>query len=123
MQPTLAPAPFHRDGWIYEEKERKTALAAELTKLSELAGIESLDETKLKRELYERVADVKTLLGPHTTQARQMLRKLLAGSKIEMEGFGKGRERGYKFRGDLALGRLITGAATNTSHWRGPNGI
>ena len=58
----------------------------ELTKLSELAGIESLDETKLKRELYERVADVKTLLGQNTTQARQMLRKLLAGSKIEMEG-------------------------------------
>ena len=48
----------------------------ELAKLSELAGIESLDETKLKRELYERVADVKTLLGQNTTQARQMLRKL-----------------------------------------------
>lgn len=54
----------------------------ELTKLSELAGIESLDETKRKRELYERVADVKTLLGQNTTQARQMLRKLLAGSKF-----------------------------------------
>ena len=90
----------------------------ELTKLSELAGIESLDETKLKRELYERMADVKTLLGQNTSQARQMLRKLLAGSKIEMEGFGHGRERGYKF-----CGKLISGAATNTSDWRGPKGI
>jgi hypothetical protein len=52
-----------------------------------------------------------------------MLRKLLAGSKIEMEGFGDGRERGYKFRGELAIGKLISGAATNTSDWRGPNGI
>jgi hypothetical protein len=51
-----------------------------------------------------------------------MLRKLLAGSKIEREGFGEGRERGYRFRGELSIGRLITGAATNTSHWRGPNG-
>ena len=40
-----------------------------------------------------------------------------------MEGFGEGRERGYKFRGELSIGKLITGAATNTSHWRGPNGI
>ena len=52
-----------------------------------------------------------------------MLRKLLAGSKIEMEGFGEGRERGYRFRGELSIGKLITGAATNTSHWRGPNGL
>jgi site-specific DNA recombinase len=105
---------------LNEEKQRKTVLAAELTKLSELAGIEALDETQLKRELHERVADVKTLLEQNTTQARQMLRKLLAGSKIEMEGFGEGRERGYKFRGDLSIGKLITGGATNTSHWRGP---
>jgi hypothetical protein len=108
---------------LNEEKQRKTVLAAELTKLSELAGIESLDETKLKRELHERVADVKALLQQNTTQARQMLRKLLAGSKIEMEGFGEGRERGYKFRGELCIGKLISGAATNTSDWRGPNGI
>ena len=85
----------------------------ELTKLSELAGIESLDETKLKRELYKRVAGVMTLLGQNTTQARQMLRKLLAGSKIEMEGFGHGRERGYTFRGELAIARLIAA-------WRPP---
>jgi hypothetical protein len=108
---------------LNEEKQRKNVLAAELTELSGLAGIESLDETKLKRDLRERVADVKALLGENTSQARQMLRKLLAGSKIEMEGFGEGRKRGYKFRGELAIGKLITGAATNTSHWRGPNGI
>ena len=105
---------------LNEEKQRKTALAAELMKLSGLAGVDSLDEAKLKRELRERVADVKALLGENTTQARQMLRKLLAGAKIEMEGFGEGRARGYKFRGELAIGKLISGAATNTSDCGGP---
>jgi hypothetical protein len=52
-----------------------------------------------------------------------MLRTLLAGSKIEIKGFGEDCARGYKFRGELAIGNLISGAATNTSDWRGPNGI
>ena len=108
---------------LNEEKRRKNALAAELAKLSEIAGIESLDEATLKRELSERVADVKALLDENKIQARQMLLKLLAGSKIEMKGFGQGRERGYKFRGELSIGRLISGVETNTSDWRGPNGI
>jgi len=47
----------------------KTALAAELTKLSGLAGIESLDEAKLKRELRERVADVKALWAEKAASA------------------------------------------------------
>ncbi|PYN26857.1 MAG: hypothetical protein DMD76_09165, partial [Candidatus Rokuibacteriota bacterium] len=41
-----------------------------------------------------------------TVQARQMLRKLLAG-KIELEPVGSGRERGYKFRGALTIEKLI----------------
>jgi len=40
-----------------------------------------------------------------------------------MEGFGEGRERGYRFRGELIIGKLISGAADNTSHCGGPNGI
>src|SRR5262245_37676935 len=95
--------------YLHPDSEVASGLAAELTKLSELAGIEALDETQLKQELHERVADVKTLLQQNTTQARQMLQKLLSGSKIAMEGFGEGRERGYKFRGELSIGRLITG--------------
>ena len=45
-----------------------------------------LDDAKLTRELCERVAEMKALLDENKVQARQMLRKLLAGSKIEMEG-------------------------------------
>ena len=108
---------------LNEEKARKTALAAELTNVFRLADIATLDEAKLKRELRERASDVKALLGENTTQARQMVRKLLAGAKIETEGFGEGRERGYKFRGELVIGELISGLANNTSDCGGPNGI
>jgi hypothetical protein len=54
------------------------------------------------------------LLGNHTAQARQMLRKLLAG-KIELQPVGRGRERGYRFRGALCIERLISGEALQTS--------
>ena len=62
------------------------------------------------------------MLGGQTVQARQMLRKLLA-DKIEIEPVGSGRQRGYKFRGNLSL-KLIAGEAmNNTSDCGGPNGI
>ena len=91
-------------GRLGAEKARKTALQAELTKLSGSA----------RSRLRERVSDVTTLLGRHTAQARQMLRKLLTG-KIELEPVGRGRERGYRFRGALCIERLIGGEALQTS--------
>jgi hypothetical protein len=42
-----------------------------------------------------------------------MLRKLLT-EKIDLEPVGSGRARGYKFRGSLAIDRLITGEAVGT---------
>jgi hypothetical protein len=57
---------------------------------------------------------VTALLGRHTAQARQMLRKLLA-DKIEMQPVGAGRQRGYRFRGTLTIERLIGGEAFQTS--------
>ena len=96
------------------EKARKTALQAELTKLERLGGIASLDIGHLKNTLRERVSDVTSLLGSHTAQARQMLRKLLV-NKIELEPVGRGRERGYRFRGALCIERLIGGEALQTS--------
>jgi hypothetical protein len=63
------------------------------------------------------------VLGRQTVQARQMLRKVLA-DKIELEPVGSGRQRGYKFRGNLSLEKLIAGEAMNhTSDCGGPNGI
>jgi hypothetical protein len=44
-----------------------------------------------------------------------MLRTLLAGSKIAIKGFGEDCERSDKFRGELVIGKLISGLADNTS--------
>ena len=96
------------------EKARKTALQAELTKLEQVAQVVSLDTGHLKRSLQERVSDVTALLGRHTVQARQMLRKILA-DKIEMQPVGSGRQRGYRFHGALTIERLIEGEAFQTS--------
>ncbi len=96
------------------EKARKTALTAELEKLDQLAKVASLDDAQLKRQLQARVSDVTALLGKHTVQARQMLRKILA-DKIELGPVGQDHQRGYRFRGALALERLIGGEALQTS--------
>jgi site-specific DNA recombinase len=101
-------------GRLGAEKVRKTTLQAELTKLERLGGIASLDIGHLKSTLRERISDVTDLLGRHTAQARQMLRKLLV-NKIELEPVGRGRERGYRFRGNLCIERLIGGEALQTS--------
>jgi hypothetical protein len=66
---------------------------------------------------------VTALLGRHTVQARQMLRKILA-DKIEMQPVGSRRQRGYRFRGALTIERLIGGEAFQTSlAGVAPNGI
>ena len=101
-------------GRLGAEKARKTALQAELTKLERLGGIANLDIGHLKSTLRERVSDVTALLGRHTAQARQMLRKLLTG-KIELEPVGQGRARGYRFRGALCIECLVGGEALQTS--------
>src|SRR5262249_22087792 len=69
------------------EKARKPALQAELAKLEQVAQVMSLDTARLERTFRERVSDVTGLLGRHTAQARQMLRKILA-YKIELEPGG-----------------------------------
>jgi hypothetical protein len=62
----------------------------------------------------EPFSDVTALFCSHTAQARQMLWKLLTG-KIGLEAVGRGRERGYRFRGALCIERLIGGEALQTT--------
>jgi site-specific DNA recombinase len=95
---------------LKDEEQRKNALALELDGLTGLDRVASLDSTRIKRELKARVADVRALLGRHVPQARQMLRKLLAG-KIDMEPVAEDGRRGYRFRGKLTFERLLSGEA------------
>jgi len=71
----------------------------ELRKLSEPAGIESFDDANLKRE------------------------RRACGRRKAAPGREQPPKPGYCGRGELAIGNLISGAATKTSDWRGPNGI
>src|SRR5439155_12028409 len=95
-------------GRLGAEKARKTALQAELTKLERLGGIASLDIGHLKNTLRERVSDVTSLLGSHTAQARQMLRKLLV-NKIELEPGVEGANAG------TASGGLCASSASSVA--------
>jgi site-specific DNA recombinase len=105
------------------EKARKTALTAELARLERLTKVASINIDQIAQKLRARVNDVAGVLGRQTVQARQMLRKILA-DKIELEPVGSGRQRGYKFRGNLSIEKLIAGEAmNNTSDYGGPNGI
>src|SRR5262249_22938704 len=68
--------------------------------------VTSLDTARLKRDLRERLQDVRGLLGRHPTQARQMLRKLLVG-KIAMEPVVEPDRMGYRLTGRLSYGRIL----------------
>jgi hypothetical protein len=88
------------------EEERKKALQAELDGLGEADRIGALDRDAVRLDLEERMQDVRALLGRHTTQARQMLRKLLDG-KIVAEPLVDGDRKGYRLSGRLNVGRLL----------------
>ena len=68
---------------------------------------------KLTARINAKVQDIVGVLGRQTPQARQMLRKLLT-DKIDLKPVGSGRDRGYRFRGSLAIDRLISGDAVGT---------
>jgi len=93
---------------IKAEEGRKRALSAELEKLASAEQVAALDASQIKRDLGERVEDVKALLGRHTPEARQMLRKLLDG-KVVMEPVVEDARRGYRLSGRLNVGRLLQG--------------
>jgi hypothetical protein len=98
---------------LVAEKARKTALADELARLHGRAP--QIDATALRRDLEARAADVVALLTGETEQARQVLRTILH-DKIHCEPFGRGRQRGYRFRGSLRIERVICGSAGVEKH-------
>jgi DNA invertase Pin-like site-specific DNA recombinase len=95
------------------ETSRKKALQAELQRLEAIGQVAAMNVEKLTGRINTKVRDIVSVLGRQTPQARQMLRKLLT-EKIDLEPVGSGRARGYKFRGSLAVDRLISGEAIGT---------
>ena len=92
---------------IRTEESRKTALVAELAGLSAADEVARLDGATIGRELKDAAADVKALLAGTTAQARQMLRKILDGKKLDAEPVEHDGRRGYRLSGELCVGRLL----------------
>jgi hypothetical protein len=103
-------APEELRARLREEKARKQALTEKLERLRGRAAVVSLDAARLKRDLAQRVRDMGALLGRHTAQARQVLRRLLV-DKIAMEPVIDAGRRGYRVSGRLTIGRLLQGEA------------
>jgi len=91
---------------IKAEEERKRTLTAEYEALDGAFAPQAFDYTTIVRELRERTADVRAVLSRQTTQARQMLRKLLDG-KIAVEPVIVDGRRGFRLSGRLNVGRLL----------------
>jgi len=78
-----------------------------------IGQVAAMNLEKLTARINAKVQDIAGVLGRQTPQARQMLRKLLI-DKIDLDPVGSGRDRGSRFRGSLAIDRLISGDAGGT---------
>ena len=88
------------------EEERKRTLTTEYEALESPSGPQAVDYATIARELRERTADVQAVLTRQTSQARQMLRKLLDGT-IAVEPITIDGRRGFRLSGRLNVGSLL----------------
>jgi hypothetical protein len=91
---------------IKVEEERKRELNAEYEAMAAASDSQAFDCASIVRQLRQRTADVRAVLGRQTTQARQMLRKLLDG-KISVEPITIDGQRGFRLSERLNVGRLL----------------
>jgi hypothetical protein len=95
---------------LEREGARKGAIATELARLADLERVASLDAQQVSRTLTTLAADVRDVSTGTPGQARQMLRKLFAGHRIECQPFVEpGGTRGYPFRAEGSYAALLTG--------------
>ncbi len=64
-------------------------------------------------ELRTRLADWQDALRAHVPQARQLFRKLLVGP-LMFTPIIEARRRGYRFEGEVSIGKLLTGLVDTT---------
>jgi site-specific DNA recombinase len=94
---------------IKERETRRMQLRSELGQLhNQASAVPSLDASRLNHDLLERLSDWKGLLRRHTSEARQILRRLLVGRLAFRPRTGEGA-RYYEFRGEGSLSGILTG--------------
>jgi len=77
------------------EETRREELTKELEQLATLAGVGSLDEARLKRELKIRLANMRRLLERLVSSARRLLSTLLE-QPLRFEAVHEGNRRAYR---------------------------
>jgi hypothetical protein len=93
---------------LESEENRKKVLLEELSRLGELEKMQSLETNQVANELSARFRAVKTLLGRHIPQSREMLKKILHG-KFVCQPFQANDVRGYRFYALGTYGPLLCG--------------
>ncbi|NWF71467.1 MAG: recombinase family protein, partial [Nitrospirae bacterium] len=102
---------------IYEklraEEDRKKATQDQISELTEMAKVRSLDPARLSRDLRTRIVDLNGLLMRQVSEGRNILKTALNGSLIfqpvELDGMA-----GYRFYGTGSYGNLLAySQATN----------
>ena len=89
-------------------REARRAVVLDELRALELAG-RPTDASALREELRGRLEEWNALLDRQTSQARQILKKLLAGP-IRFVPETDGRREGWRFRGNGSLVKLLAGS-------------
>ena len=96
---------------LRSEECRKKELIAELDSLTKSAKVVELDKVRLKRDLRGRVADAKSLLHRQTSQARQIMRKVLV-KPLSYELIEEHGKQGFRITGEGSYLPLLNGVAS-----------
>jgi DNA invertase Pin-like site-specific DNA recombinase len=95
---------------LKQREAERDRLRREIAALDRAGKAAQLDPKRVERELRAKLTEWRSLLRRHIPQARQVLKKLLAGPLV----FTPHREDGqrwYEFRAPIAVGRIISGLA------------
>jgi chromosome segregation ATPase len=95
---------------VKEREAERDRLRREIATLDRAGKITLGNWKAVERELQSKLTEWRTLLRKHIPQARQILKKLLAGPLV-FSPVRNGHERYYEFRAPIALGRIINGLA------------
>ena len=95
---------------IKERESSREALRGELRSIDRAGKAATLDLKGVERELRAKLDEWKAVLRKHVPQARQVLKKLLAGPLV-FTAHREAGERYYEFSAPIAIGRIISGLA------------
>ena len=99
---------------VKQRESERDQLRRELAVIDQAGKAAQLDPKAIERELRAKLTEWRGLLRKHTPQARQVLKKLLAGP-IVFSPVRNGWQRYYEFRAPVAVGRIIAGLAFGTT--------